>query len=365
MRVATAPSSPRLSLTAQIAIALVLGAVAGLILKSWAGQAVLNTLMAGLFGMVGTMFTNALKMLVVPPGPFADLGRDRDRRYAQDGACGGHIASDLPVTTAVAIGAGLVMLTMDLDVFHEPGVGEVGNDDFDNNPEAGKRLHAAARPCTGRSDPRFAQLRRLRNVTGTLLLSETLPYKRWNITTWRGKKPPSNRTEESMTDSRRDADVAFIKALADILTENDLAEVEVKRDYGEDDALTVRVSRTTSAVVSAAPVQVAAAPAFAAAPTATAPAAAPAAPAETPEDPASHPGAVTSPMVGTVYLQPEPGAPSFISVGSQVSEGDTLVIVEAMKTMNQIPAPRAGTVKRILVEDGGAVEYGAPLVIIE
>ena len=75
--------------------------------------------------------------------------------------------------------------------------------------------------------------------------------------------------------------------------------------------------------------------------------------------------AVTSPMVGTVYLQPEPGAPSFISVGSQVSEGDTLVIVEAMKTMNQIPAPRAGTVKRILVEDGGAVEYGAPLVIIE
>ena len=110
--------------------------MAGLILKSWAGQAVLDTLMAGLFGMVGTMFTNALKMLVVPPGPFADLGHGRDRRYAQDGACGGHIASDLPVTTAVAIGAGLVMLTMDLDVFHEPGVGEVGNEDFDNTPEA-------------------------------------------------------------------------------------------------------------------------------------------------------------------------------------------------------------------------------------
>ena len=70
-------------------------------------------------------------------------------------------------------------------------------------------------------------------------------------------------------------------------------------------------------------------------------------------------------MVGTVYMQPEPGAPSFISVGQQVREGDTLIIVEAMKTMNHIPAPRAGTVKRILVEDGAPVEYGAPLVILE
>ena len=168
-----------------------------------------------------------------------------------------------------------------------------------------------------------------------------------------------------MTDSRRDADVAFIKALADILSENDLAEVEVKRDYGEDDALKVRVSRTTSAVVAAAPVAVAAP-----APTAAAPATTAAVPAATTEtnvadDPASHPGAVTSPMVGTVYLQAEPGAPSFISVGAQVTEGDTLLIVEAMKTMNQIPAPKSGTVKRILVEDGGAVEYGSPLVIIE
>ena len=70
-------------------------------------------------------------------------------------------------------------------------------------------------------------------------------------------------------------------------------------------------------------------------------------------------------MVGTVYMQPEPGAPAFISVGTQVKEGDTLIIVEAMKTMNHIPAPRAGTVKRILVEDGAPVEYGAPLVILE
>ena len=70
-------------------------------------------------------------------------------------------------------------------------------------------------------------------------------------------------------------------------------------------------------------------------------------------------------MVGTVYMQAEPGAPAFISVGQQINEGDTLLIVEAMKTMNHIPAPRSGTVKRILVEDGAPVEYGAPLVILE
>lgn len=83
------------------------------------------------------------------------------------------------------------------------------------------------------------------------------------------------------------------------------------------------------------------------------------------DDPANHPGAVTSPMVGTAYLAPEPGASAFISVGQQVNEGDTLLIVEAMKTMNHIPAPKAGTVKRILVEDGAAVEFGSPLVIVE
>jgi acetyl-CoA carboxylase biotin carboxyl carrier protein len=70
-------------------------------------------------------------------------------------------------------------------------------------------------------------------------------------------------------------------------------------------------------------------------------------------------------MVGTIYMQAEPGAPAFVSVGSQVSEGDTLLIVEAMKTMNHIPSPKSGTVKRILVEDGAAVEFGTPLVIIE
>ncbi len=164
-----------------------------------------------------------------------------------------------------------------------------------------------------------------------------------------------------MTDTKHEADVAFIKALAELLRENDLTELQVKREYGEEDSLNVRVSRMSQTV--AAPVQVAVP---AAAPVA-APAAAPAA-AEAPaavDDPASHPGAVTSPMVGTVYMQPEPGAPAFISVGASVSEGDTLLIVEAMKTMNHIHAPKSGTIKRILVGDGDAVEFGTPLVIVE
>jgi acetyl-CoA carboxylase biotin carboxyl carrier protein len=158
-----------------------------------------------------------------------------------------------------------------------------------------------------------------------------------------------------------DADVAFIQALAELLNKNELTELSVKRDYGEDDRLEVRVVRQ------AAVVQHVAAPA--AAPVAAVPAAAPSAAAPAPaaaaEDPAQHPGAVTSPMVGTVYLAPEPGAAAFAPLGATVAEGQTVLIIEAMKTMNQIPAPRAGTVKRILVEDGSPVEYGAPLMIIE
>ncbi len=165
-----------------------------------------------------------------------------------------------------------------------------------------------------------------------------------------------------MTDKKHEADVAFIKALAELLRHNDLTELEVKRDFGEDDSLNVRVSRAAPAPVMAAPQQVAVSPA--AAPAAAAPA--PGTPAaEASDDPASHPGAVTSPMVGTIYMQAEPGAPTFIKVGAQVAEGDTLLIVEAMKTMNHIHAPKAGTVKRILVEDGAAVEFGTPLVILE
>lgn len=165
-----------------------------------------------------------------------------------------------------------------------------------------------------------------------------------------------------MSDKTHEADVAFIQALAELLRKNDLTELQVKREYSEDDSLNVRVSRHMNAVaVQQQPVAVAAAPVAQAAQVAAPQTgeAVDAAP-----DPADDPDAVTSPMVGTVYLQAEPGAPSFISVGQQVNEGDTLLIIEAMKTMNHIPSPRSGTVKRILVDDGAAVEFGTPLVVL-
>ncbi len=165
-----------------------------------------------------------------------------------------------------------------------------------------------------------------------------------------------------MSKHTSEADVAFIQALAELLNKNELTELSVKREYGDDDSLEVRVIKQVT-VVQAAPTFVqhaapAAAPAAAsAAPAAAAPAA--------PEDPAQHPGAVTSPMVGTCYLAAEPGATPFVTVGATVTERQTVLIIGAMKTMNHIPAPKAGTVKRILVEDGTPVEYGAPLLIIE
>lgn len=165
-----------------------------------------------------------------------------------------------------------------------------------------------------------------------------------------------------MPKKNHDADVAFVQALAELLRENGLTELEVMREFGPDDTLNVRVARQieTQIVTAAAPAPVAAAPAQPAAAAPAEPAAA-----ATPEDPAQHPGAVTSPMVGTAYLQPEPGAAPFVTLGDTVAEGQTLLIIEAMKTMNQIHAPRAGVVKRILVEDGAPVEFGDPLMIIE
>ena len=156
-----------------------------------------------------------------------------------------------------------------------------------------------------------------------------------------------------------DADVAFIQALAELLNKNELTELSVKREYGEDDSLDVRVVKQANIVTTsvAAPMAMAAAP--------MAQVAAAAAPVAPPEDPAQHPGAVTSPMVGTAYLAAEPGSTPFITIGATVAEGQTVLIIEAMKTMNHIPAPRAGVVKRILVSDGTPVEFGAPLLIIE
>ena len=164
-----------------------------------------------------------------------------------------------------------------------------------------------------------------------------------------------------MSKHSSEADVAFIQALAELLNKNDLTELSVKREYGEDDSLDVRVVKqsniVTTSYASPAPMMMQATPMAASATGNAAPVAS--------EDPAQHPGAVTSPMVGTVYMSAEPGAAAFVTVGATVTEGQTVLIIEAMKTMNQIPAPRAGTVKRILVADGNAVEYGAPLMIIE
>jgi acetyl-CoA carboxylase biotin carboxyl carrier protein len=149
--------------------------------------------------------------------------------------------------------------------------------------------------------------------------------------------------------SKSAVDKAMIRELAALLEETGLSEIEI-----EQSGLRVRVARSGQ-VFATAPASLAVAPIVASAGITSA-----AAP-----DPAKHPGVVASPMVGTAYLSPEPGARPFVEIGSKVLAGQTLVIVEAMKTMNQIPAPRAGVVIQILIEDGQPVEFGEPMMIIE
>ncbi len=150
---------------------------------------------------------------------------------------------------------------------------------------------------------------------------------------------------------------ALVRALADILDDAGLAELEY-----ETTDLSVRLSRVTGA---AAPVAAVAAPVAAAAPAGSPAGLAAATASSAPADAASHPGAVTSPMVGTAYVAPEPDAPSFIEVGDTVKKGQTILIVEAMKVMNPITAPADGTVKQIMVTNGQPVEFGEVLVVIE
>jgi acetyl-CoA carboxylase biotin carboxyl carrier protein len=167
-----------------------------------------------------------------------------------------------------------------------------------------------------------------------------------------------------MSKRPQESDVEFIKALAELLHENDLTEIEVSRSYGEDNALDVRVARQpaiTQVTSPAAPLLPPPVLQHTAAVADTQPAAV-TVPAI---DPADDPGVVASPMVGTAYFQAEPGADPFVKVGDSITEGQTILIIEAMKTMNQIPSPRAGRVKRILVEDGSPVEFGAPLIVLE
>lgn len=153
-------------------------------------------------------------------------------------------------------------------------------------------------------------------------------------------------------------DQNLIRAIAEMLNEQDLAEIEIEREE-----FRIRVTRsfaakevvhvpTAAAPVAAAPTPVAGpSPSIVAAPAA--------------DDLSSNPGTLTSPMVGTAYHAPEPGAKPFVEVGTKVSEGQTILIIEAMKTMNQIPAHKSGTITRILVDDAQPVEYGEPLVVIE
>ncbi|SDS30127.1 acetyl-CoA carboxylase biotin carboxyl carrier protein [Bradyrhizobium canariense] len=157
------------------------------------------------------------------------------------------------------------------------------------------------------------------------------------------RQPDDKASAKSKSD-----DSALIRELALLLDETSLTEIEIERA-----GLRVRVARNISIAASMpASIQAVAAAPGVAAPGDVA-------------DVAKHPGVVPSPMVGTAYWASEPGAKPFIEVGSKVSVGQTLLIIEAMKTMNQIPSPRAGTVKQILVEDGQPVEFGEPLVIIE
>jgi acetyl-CoA carboxylase biotin carboxyl carrier protein len=171
-------------------------------------------------------------------------------------------------------------------------------------------------------------------------------------------KDTADSMETPATTSQTPIDTKLVRKLADILKDTGLTEIEVEQ--GE---LRIRVARELT--VQAAPQMYAPAPTVAAAPGLSAPAT-PAAPATAPAAPVERKGdLVKSPMVGTIYLQATPGQPPFVKPGDKVTEGQTLMIVEAMKTMNPIPAPRAGVVVEILVEDSQPVEYGAPLVVLE
>ena len=161
-------------------------------------------------------------------------------------------------------------------------------------------------------------------------------------------------------DTDRDSQ-AEIEDLAKLMNQYGLEQVEISRVRGEFHRDRIKLSRLARP---GAPPS-AAGPVLPPRERTAAPAAAVQEPSAGALDPTSHPGAVIAPMIGTVYLQAEPGAPSFVEIGSRVEEGQTLLIIEAMKTMNHIHAPHGGTVRRILVEDTSIVEYGTPLMIIE
>lgn len=168
-------------------------------------------------------------------------------------------------------------------------------------------------------------------------------------------KRPTSRTKVKPSQTSEAVDKALIRELAQLLTETDLSEIEI-----ENSDIRVRVARTTHSM---APIPVQSV--ITESQTQHSTGKTSSGNSDKTSDPGHHPGAVNSPMVGTAYLAPEPGAIRFVKVGDQITEGQTIMIVEAMKTMNQIPSPKAGTIVSVLVEDGQPVEFGEPLVIIE
>ena len=160
-----------------------------------------------------------------------------------------------------------------------------------------------------------------------------------------------------MTKKLRNEDLSFIENLIELLKKNDLTNLEISRDEGDDRGISIRLSQQSNIALPIENVNPRIVANVGSSDSNSAPISS--------EDPTLENGAVTSPMVGTCFLQTEPGSPPFVSIGTTVIEGQTLLIIEAMKTMNHIPAPKAGTIKRILIEDGTPVEFGAPLMIIE
>ena len=160
-----------------------------------------------------------------------------------------------------------------------------------------------------------------------------------------------------MTKKLRNEDLSFIENLIELLKKNDLTNLEISRDEGDDRGISIRLSQQSNIALSIENVNTRIVANVGSSDSNSTPISS--------EDPTLENGAVTSPMVGTCFLQTEPGSPPFVSIGTTVIEGQTLLIIEAMKTMNHIPAPKAGTIKRILIEDGTPVEFGAPLMIIE
>ena len=160
-----------------------------------------------------------------------------------------------------------------------------------------------------------------------------------------------------MTKKLRNEDLSFIENLIELLKKNDLTNLEISRDEGDDRGISIRLSQQSNIALPIENVNTRIVTNVGSSDSNSTPMSS--------EDPTLENGAVTSPMVGTFFLQTEPGSPPFVSIGTTVIEGQTLLIIEAMKTMNHIPAPKAGTIKRILIEDGTPVEFGAPLMIIE